>query len=169
MKRQITLGVDTYGASIIRKPAGSVFSINDGALEPIQLESLGLDKYRITVGEHSTEAKVAMKGEAVFIEAFGEVFFLQVLDPVEQAREASEEGDLSAKSPMPGIVVEIHVKEGDKVEADQALLTIESMKLLTIVRAAGAGTIASLNYNAGDAFDKGAVLAVVHAPEDDHA
>lgn len=169
MRRQITLGDDTHSVSIIRKPEGRFISIDDAALEPVRLESLGQGNCRITVGELSTEAKVAVKGESVFVEAYGEVFALQVLDPVEQARAASEEGDLSAKSPMPGIVVEVHVQEGDEVEADQPLLTIESMKLLTIIRAAGAGTVAAVNYNEGDSFNKGAVLAVVHAPEEDHA
>lgn len=169
MKRQVTIGEDTHSVAIIRKPEGRFISINDGAFEAVKLELLGQDNCRITVGDATVEAKFKAKGEFVFVEAFGETFALEVLDPVEQARAASEEGDLSAKSPMPGIVVELHVKEGDEVEADQPLLTIESMKLLTVIRAAGAGTVSAVNFNAGDAFNKGDILAVVNAPEEDDA
>lgn len=169
MKRQIILGDETHSVSLIRKPQGRFIRINDGELEPVKLEQLGQGLCRVTVGDFSTEAKLAVKGESIFIEAFEESFAMEVLDPVEQARAASEEGDLSAKSPMPGIVVELHVNEGDQVEAEQPLLTIESMKLLTIIRAAGAGTVTSINYQAGEAFNKGAVLAVVEAPEDENA
>ncbi len=169
MKRQITIGEDTHNVAVIRKPEGAYISVDDGPLEAIKLQRLEQDNCRISVGEHSVDANITVKGESVFIEAFGELFSLEVLNPVEEARAASEEGDLSAKSPMPGTVVELHVQEGDVVEADQPLVTIESMKLLTIIRAAGAGIVTSVNYQAGDVFNKGAVLAVVQAPEEDHA
>lgn len=47
----------------------------------------------------------------------------------------------SILAPLPGTVVEIHIKTGDEVQPGQAMLTIEAMKMKNIIRATGAGKI----------------------------
>ena len=169
MKRDISIGENTHSVALIRKPTGLFINIDDADPQAVQLEKLANGKHRITVGDISAQALVEIKGENIFIEAFGQVFELQVLDPVEQAHSASQAGDLSAKAPMPGMVVELHVKQGDTVAANQPLVTIESMKLMTIIRTPGAGIVSALNVNEGDLFNKGVVLVKVEPQENGHA
>ncbi len=168
MKRDIAIGNNTHSVALIRKPNGLFIEI-DGEIEAVQLNVLTNGKYRIRLGDVWAEAKVEVKGENAFIEAFGQGFELQVHDPVELAHSASQAGDLSAKAPMPGMVVELHVKQGDVVVAKQPLVTIESMKLMTIIRTPGAGVVSALNVNEGDLFNKGAVLVKVESQENEHA
>ncbi len=52
-------------------------------------------------------------------------------------------------APMPGKVVEINVKPGETVEKGSALLTIEAMKMQTLLRAEGPGTVASIPATVG--------------------
>lgn len=62
------------------------------------------------------------------------------------------------KSPMPGRIVKVFVKEGDVVEAGQPLLVVEAMKMENEIRAKEAGTIARLHTEAGATVDGNAVL-----------
>ncbi|MBV1917989.1 MAG: acetyl/propionyl/methylcrotonyl-CoA carboxylase subunit alpha [Sphingomonadaceae bacterium] len=60
--------------------------------------------------------------------------------------------------PMPGLLVSLHVEEGDKVEAGQPLAVIEAMKMENILRAEKTGTIAKINAKAGDSLAVDAVI-----------
>ena len=62
-------------------------------------------------------------------------------------------------SPMPGRVVAVHVKAGDKVSVGQALMVLEGMKMEYTVKAAVAGTIEKVLFEAGAMVDADAPLA----------
>jgi propionyl-CoA carboxylase alpha chain len=60
--------------------------------------------------------------------------------------------------PMPGLLVALHVGEGDKVEAGQPLATVEAMKMENILRAEKAGVVKSVNAAQGDSLAVDAVI-----------
>jgi propionyl-CoA carboxylase alpha chain len=60
--------------------------------------------------------------------------------------------------PMPGLLVSLHVAEGDKVEAGQPLATVEAMKMENILRAEKAGTVATINAAQGETLVVDAVI-----------
>jgi propionyl-CoA carboxylase alpha chain len=60
--------------------------------------------------------------------------------------------------PMPGLIVSIAVKPGDKVEAGQQLATVEAMKMENILRAEKAGVIGKVLASAGDSLAVDAVI-----------
>ena len=60
--------------------------------------------------------------------------------------------------PMPGLVVSVAVKEGDKVEAGQVLATVEAMKMENILRAEKSGTVRHINAKAGDSLAVDAII-----------
>jgi 3-methylcrotonyl-CoA carboxylase alpha subunit len=68
----------------------------------------------------------------------------------------SEGGRLTA--PMPGKVVSISVKAGDKVAKGQALAVMEAMKMEHTIAAPADGTVADVLYAAGDQVAEGAEL-----------
>lgn len=165
MKREILIGGDAHTVALINLPTGPSISVGGQTPARLELSRGGNDEYRFDIGGNVVTAKAIAKGEHVFVEAFGRLFTLTVLDPVEQAHQVSEAGDPSAKAPMPGVVVELHTAKGDKVAANQPLLTIESMKLLAVIRAAGEGIVVATKYQPGDPFNKGDVLVKVQAQE----
>jgi propionyl-CoA carboxylase alpha chain len=55
-------------------------------------------------------------------------------------------------APMPGLLTQLHVSPGDKVEAGQALAVVEAMKMENILRAERAGTVKAANFAAGDSL-----------------
>jgi propionyl-CoA carboxylase alpha chain len=56
--------------------------------------------------------------------------------------------------PMPGLLVALHVAEGEEVQPGQPLATVEAMKMENILRAEKAGTVSRINA------EQGASLAV---------
>lgn len=71
-------------------------------------------------------------------------------------KKASAPGDVTA--PLPGNVVDVLVAEGDQVEAGQALLVMEAMKMETELLANIAGTVKSLHVSKGDRVTPGETL-----------
>ncbi|MFM1896731.1 MAG: 2-oxoglutarate carboxylase large subunit [Pseudomonadota bacterium] len=74
-------------------------------------------------------------------------------------KKASERGHVSAV--MPGNVVEVLVNVGDKVEAGQAVLIAEAMKMETEVHTSVAGTVTAVNVKKGDRVTPGEVLVEI--------
>ncbi len=60
--------------------------------------------------------------------------------------------------PMPGLLVSLNVKQGDKVEAGQPLATVEAMKMENILRAEKGGTVKSVEAKPGDSLAVDAVI-----------
>ena len=62
------------------------------------------------------------------------------------------------KAPMPGLILEINVKVGQKVLEDEALLILEAMKMENVITSPRDGVIKSISVNNGDAVDKNKLL-----------
>ena len=54
--------------------------------------------------------------------------------------------------PMPGLIVNVNVAEGDEVQEGQALCTVEAMKMENILRAEKKGVVTKINAAAGDSL-----------------
>src|SRR5690606_34680194 len=61
-------------------------------------------------------------------------------------------------SPMPGLLVRLHVGAGDKVEAGQPLATVEAMKMENVLRAQRMGTVKAVRAAQGDTLAADAVI-----------
>ncbi|WP_298674389.1 acetyl/propionyl/methylcrotonyl-CoA carboxylase subunit alpha [uncultured Sphingomonas sp.] len=61
-------------------------------------------------------------------------------------------------APMPGLLVRLDVKQGDKVEAGQALAVVEAMKMENILRAEKTAVVKSVNAAAGDSLQVDQVI-----------
>ena len=60
--------------------------------------------------------------------------------------------------PMPGLLVKLHVGEGEEVQPGQPLATVEAMKMENILRAEKQGTIAKINAVEGESLAVDAVI-----------
>ncbi|AKH44213.1 propionyl-CoA carboxylase alpha chain [Altererythrobacter atlanticus] len=60
--------------------------------------------------------------------------------------------------PMPGLLVRLHVAEGEQVEPGQPLATIEAMKMENILRAEKSGTVSSISAAEGDSLAADTVI-----------
>lgn len=62
------------------------------------------------------------------------------------------------KSPMPGRVVAVAVEIGQEVQPGTELLTLEAMKMENVLKSEGVGVVKTIEAQANDVVDKGAVL-----------
>lgn len=62
------------------------------------------------------------------------------------------------KTSMPGRIVKVFVKEGDKVKEGQAVLVLEAMKMQNEIKSPQTGIITKINPAAGDSVETGALL-----------
>jgi biotin carboxyl carrier protein len=65
------------------------------------------------------------------------------------------------KSPLPGVILEVLVKEGDVIKMGQRLLVLEAMKMENNIEADKAGTITSIHKTRGDSVMEGDVLITI--------
>jgi pyruvate carboxylase subunit B len=64
-------------------------------------------------------------------------------------------------APMPGIIVRYEVEIGAQVQADDAIVILEAMKMENVITAPAAGKIKAINFKSGDRVAKDAVLAII--------
>ncbi len=62
------------------------------------------------------------------------------------------------KTSMPGRIVKVYMKEGDKVKEGQAVLVLEAMKMQNEIKSPQSGVITKINPVAGDSVEAGALL-----------
>jgi pyruvate carboxylase subunit B len=62
---------------------------------------------------------------------------------------------------MPGKVVRVLVKTGDRVETAQGLLVVEAMKMQNEIRSPKSGTVERVLVKEGQAVNAGEILCVV--------
>ncbi len=62
------------------------------------------------------------------------------------------------KAPMPGLILDLMVKEGDEVQENDALLILEAMKMENCIQSPRSGIVKKITVNKGDAVDKGHLL-----------
>lgn len=74
---------------------------------------------------------------------------------------AGPKGAGSIKSPLPGVVLEMFVREGDMVKMGQKLLMLEAMKMENNIEADKAGKVVSILKQKGDSVMEGDILIII--------
>jgi biotin carboxyl carrier protein len=114
----------------------------------------------------SYEVRISPSPDGVLrIQTGLEEFTAEVSDP--RAWRGRRHGTLEAEgrqqvlAPMPGKVIRVLVKAGDKVEAGQGLLVVEAMKMQNEIRSPKGGTVERLQVKEGQPVNAGEVLGWV--------
>jgi 3-methylcrotonyl-CoA carboxylase alpha subunit len=117
-------------------------------------------RLRVVIDDVHLQARVLKVGEHVTVALGEEVRELTAIDPYRvHLGDERQEGSLTA--PMPGMVRAVLVEAGQKVEADQALIVLEAMKMEYVIRAPGAGVVEEVYFSVGDQVADGAELLVL--------
>ena len=70
-------------------------------------------------------------------------------------------GNGTITAPMQGTIVKVLVSVGDTVEAGQAVLVLEAMKMENTINAETEGTVRDIRVSEGDTVGTGDVLIVI--------
>ncbi len=107
---------------------------------------------------------ISPNNKSIEIRLAGHNYKVQVQDKLDQlikemGLENIEDGKLDAvHAPMPGMVLEILVEPGQKIETGMDLLILEAMKMENVIQASGEGVVSNISIQKGAAVDKGQLL-----------
>ena len=140
----------------------------DGKVYEVDFESVsGQPVYSLIVDGRSHEAYVAQGDENWQVLLRGRLFPITVEDEREKRLRSAagggvaESGEFHLKAPMPGLVVAIHVAEGQVVKKGQVLLILESMKMQNELKSPRDGTVGRLRVKAGETVEQKQTLLSV--------
>ena len=120
------------------------------------VDESGID---VEVGSHRFFAQVTRADDQILINMpFGDLDAVIVPRFIEPGNEIPEGGLVA---PMPGKVIEVRVKKGDKVKAGDTLIIIEAMKMEHSIKATENGKVTKLMVSLNQQVDNGATLLVL--------
>ncbi len=114
-----------------------------------------------------TRYRVTREGDRLYLTGSGTTATVTVLPRFAAADSAVAAGGFVA--PMPGIIVDVRVKAGERVTAGRTLVVMEGMKMEHHVSAPGEGTVVEVLVAVGDQVESGLPLLVFDptpAPEE---
>jgi biotin carboxyl carrier protein len=68
---------------------------------------------------------------------------------------------LSVKAPMPGLVLDVVVADGEKINKGDAIMILEAMKMENVLKASEGGTVKKISVNKGDKVEKNQVMMII--------
>lgn len=121
--------------------------------------------YSVLLGGESFDVRVGPRAAGLRVSTRGREFSAEVIDPRQWRRERGRtlevEGSQEIVAPMPGKVVRVLVKAGDKVETGQGLLVVEAMKMQNEIKSPKSGKVERLFVREGQTVNAGEVVVAV--------
>lgn len=139
-------------------PIHAVLSDIEGS--PVRMVKLGTHVYRVVAEKRQGRGKYTLWVDGYRFEA-------EALDERTRsirdlsAATAGPAGPAPIIAPMPGLIVQVKVSVGDRVEAGQGLVVMEAMKMENELRAIAAGVVKSVEVSPGTAVEKGTLLVAL--------
>lgn len=126
--------------------------------------------YAVTIESVSdSSAKVTVNGKTYDVEldkpaeGNAEAESPRIYRPAHENEQVApkEVKDRSLKSPLPGTIIAVKVKEGQQVKEGQTVAILEAMKMENEILAESDGTVESVNVEKGDSVLEGTVIATI--------
>jgi acetyl/propionyl-CoA carboxylase alpha subunit len=143
------------------------FSFLKEQIDAIDLVQKSPVEFNLLKDHRSVNAKLVAAdstGKKLTIEVDGENFDIEIKEELDQMLEKMGFGAVAnkhikeIKAPMPGLVLEIAVSEGQKVLEGEKVLILVAMKMENSIMIHTTATIKRIAVSAGQAVDKGQVL-----------
>jgi biotin carboxyl carrier protein len=165
MKYLTTVNEQKYEIEI---QAEGVVSVN-GEVREVDFRSLGADHaiYSLIIDHQSFEAVVERREGKYYVMIFGDLYEVDITDERAQrlakahGTKSDPTGEISLKSPMPGLIVKVPVAPGDAVKKGQTVVILESMKMENELKAPREGVIGAVYVGQGDSVEQNKVLVTI--------
>ncbi len=144
-----------------------IFSFDKNEIDAIDFFKKSSEEFNIIKDHRSVNARLLeadITGKNVVIEVEGEVFNVEIKDELDQMLDKMGFSTVSTKhikeikAPMPGLVLDVAVKEGQEVKEGERILILEAMKMENSIMIHTNATIKRVAVSPGQAVDKGQVL-----------
>jgi biotin carboxyl carrier protein len=126
---------------------------------------LGAGQFQFTLDNIIYKCSVAKDGDIRFIHLDGEDYEIKRVSEVTNGFGEAEEDLGSLFSLMPGRIVKLLVKLGDRVKKGQDLIVIEAMKMESKIAAPFDGTVTKIFFPEGDQIEANVPLIEIEEEE----
>jgi len=162
VKYSVKIGTHEHEVELVER-LGQLRVEVDGAAFDVSYEEVDEDGQVVVLHDGKSFAmSVEGSGREVGVTLAGHHYACQIEDERERAQHSVEGGGAAGggliKSVMPGVVVEVLVEVGQVVEAGDAMLILEAMKMQNEISAPWSGTIERIAVEASQTVAKGAPL-----------
>lgn len=129
--------------------------------------SLDPTLFSLLVENASHDLRISADGDHYAVQVGGELHEVVVEDERThrlaglKGTLAGGEGEAVIKAPMPGVVVELPVGEGDEVVTGSTVVVLESMKMHNEFKSPRDGRVHAVRVKLGDKVDKNAILLTI--------
>jgi len=144
-KYVLTIGDTDYSASVLNMNDNMAKISIDGKVYEVIIKEFGLNGKKPVIERKTTENRI----ESVAVE-----------------REGSTQinGRDGIKAPMPGVILGIKVKEGERIKAGMEVLIMEAMKMENEITAPYDGIVGKIHVNENDTVYEGELLVELKRP-----
>jgi acetyl/propionyl-CoA carboxylase alpha subunit len=140
----------------------------DGERAAVDFRSIGGSSiYSLLLGNASYEALVEARDDCYEVLLQGTLYRVWVQDErmrrlAQAARGfAPPSGEIAIKAPMPGLIVDVPVQEGQEVEEGAVLVILESMKMENELKAPRTGVVSQVRVQSGQGVDQHQTLVAI--------
>jgi biotin carboxyl carrier protein len=173
MKRTLILGKQQHEVELVRRD-GVLTLLWDGEAQAADILEVEPGSYSVILSGRSVDVRLdGAKHPDPDMQAFRASLYdgayeFALQDPMKALLAAAGGGAAAGgvlTSPMPGKIVKVLVKEGERVAEGQTLLVMEAMKMQNELKSPGDGAIAKVHVAEGATVETGAKLLEVQAGE----
>lgn len=147
------------------------FSFTADEIEQMNIITKSTGNFHMIRNHRSVNAKLVSEDfekKKLVMEVDGENFHIEINNELDQMLEKMGFDTTAAKqikdikAPMPGLVLEISVADGQDVKQGDRIIILEAMKMENSIMIHCDASIKKIHVKAGQAVDKGQVLVELH-------
>jgi biotin carboxyl carrier protein len=139
----------------------------NGEKRDVDFLALGPSLYSVIMQTKSHEVVIDERNSEVDVLMGGRLFTGKVMDEraqlmsMRRGGQVADSGEISIKSPMPGLIVAIPVSEGKEVKAGETVIILESMKMQNELKAPRDGVVSRVSVQEQQSVEQGKVLVTI--------
>ncbi|WP_426430062.1 acetyl-CoA carboxylase biotin carboxyl carrier protein subunit [Winogradskyella sp. HB-48] len=143
------------------------FDVTEEAIDQLDAVETSTNKYHILQNNSSIKANIVSSDfnkKTYSVKVNNNTYDVVLNDALDQQIAAlgfeigASKKVNDVKAPMPGLILEINVKEAQEVKEDEALLILEAMKMENVINSPRDGVIKSIMVKQGNTVEKNALL-----------
>ncbi len=123
--------------------------------------------HSIIIDHRSHDVRINPEKQVYTVQIGGEIFEVSVED--ERTKRLAglkgglgvDSGQVIIKAPMPGVIVDVPVTEGQEIAQGDVVIVLESMKMQNEFKAPRSGTVKAVRVAVGDPVEQNTVLLII--------
>jgi len=160
---RVELDHGIHNVEVGRERDGGYLANLENTLYRIDIHALDGDTIHVRSNGRTESIKFSRDGDRLFLLHRGITLAVRDLTRAAPASAAATGGDGKVRAAMNGRVVAVLVKQGERVEAGQPVMTLEAMKMEHVHTAPISGTISAIDVAEGDQVTTGKIVVEIEA------